>query len=145
MLQAPFGTGLLLFREGLLERIRTAEATYLPWSDHTLCGSRSGANASAAWLILHRWGSAGRTELVATLARRAAWLADSLRARGLRCFHEEGMNVVAIGAEAVSPAAVARHHLVPDDHDRPAWYKVMVMPHVSEAHLGALLQDLKAP
>ena len=52
MLQAPYGTGIFICKKGLIEYAQTAEASYVQGTDFTLCGSRSGANAIAVWMIL---------------------------------------------------------------------------------------------
>lgn len=52
MLQAPYGTGIFVCRKGLIENVLTSEAQYVEGMDLTLCGSRSGANAVAVWVIL---------------------------------------------------------------------------------------------
>lgn len=52
MAQAPYGTGIFLARKGLIEYANTKEASYVEGEDYTLIGSRSGANAIAAWMIL---------------------------------------------------------------------------------------------
>lgn len=57
MLQAPYGTGVFLCRKGLIEYVLTEEAEYIEGMDLTVCGSRSGANAVAVWMILFTYGS----------------------------------------------------------------------------------------
>lgn len=57
MLQAPYGTGVFICRKGLIENVLTQEAAYVEGMDVTLCGSRSGANAVAVWMILFTYGS----------------------------------------------------------------------------------------
>ena len=52
MLQAPYGTGVYISRKGLIENVLTKEAEYVEGMDLTLCGSRSGANAIAVYMIL---------------------------------------------------------------------------------------------
>ena len=57
MLQAPYGTGVYLCRKGLIENVLTKEAEYVEGMDLTLCGSRSGANAVAVFMILFTYGA----------------------------------------------------------------------------------------
>lgn len=59
MLQAPYGTGIFICRKGLIENVITKEAEYVEGMDLTLCGSRSGANAVAVWMILFTYGGNG--------------------------------------------------------------------------------------
>lgn len=59
MLQAPYGTGVFICRKGFIENVLTKEAEYVDGMDLTLCGSRSGANAVAVWMILFTYGPNG--------------------------------------------------------------------------------------
>ena len=59
MLQAPYGTGIFICRKNLIENVITKEAKYVEGMDLTLCGSRSGANAVAVWMILFTYGPFG--------------------------------------------------------------------------------------
>jgi glutamate/tyrosine decarboxylase-like PLP-dependent enzyme len=56
MAQAPYGIGIFLIRKGYMENIHTKEASYIQGDDFTLIGSRSGANAISAWMILSKNG-----------------------------------------------------------------------------------------
>ncbi len=132
MLQAPYGTGVYLVRKGYLASVCTQEASYVRGHDYTLCGSRSGANAVAVWLILHAYGPEGGREFLAQLLARTERLCAGLDARRVAYFREPHMNVVALRAEDVPPAAARRFHLVPDDHHAPRWWKVVVMDHVDD-------------
>ena len=143
MLQAPYGTGICLLRKGLLEHVRTDQASYVRGGDMTLSGSRSGANAIAVWMILRAWGSEGGAQFCAGLMRATDSLCATLAAAGIRHFRQAGMNVVAIRAEHVAPAVAERFGLVPDRHDEPQWFKVVVMDHVTSAQLDALAAALQ--
>jgi glutamate/tyrosine decarboxylase-like PLP-dependent enzyme len=143
MLQAPYGTGLFLARKGLMEAVRTEEAEYVPGKDCTLCGSRSGANAIAVWMILQTYGSAGGEAFIGELLRRTDHLCAGLRALEVPFYRHPSMNVVALRAGEVPPEVAHEYHLVPDTHDsEPAWWKIVVMDHVRvpviEEFLGAL-------
>ncbi len=70
MLQAPYGTGVFLARKGLINNVYTKEAQYVNGMDITLCGSRSGANAIAVWMILKTYGPYGWLEKLNTLLYR---------------------------------------------------------------------------
>jgi len=52
MLQAPYGTGVFLIRKGWMSYTSSSSSKYVSGLDSTLCGSRSGANAIAVWIIL---------------------------------------------------------------------------------------------
>lgn len=139
MLQAPYGTGIFLARKGLMQHVQTKEARYVKGTDFTLCGSRSGANAVAVWMILTAYGSEGGRAFVQELMVRTQRLCDGLEARGVRYFREAGINVVTMDATHV-PLQVARtFQLVPDRHDegQARWWKIVVMDHVDDVTLNA--------
>ncbi len=148
MLQAPYGTGIHLCRRGMLEYVRTTAASYVPGGDVTLCGSRSGANAVAVWMILRAWGSDGGAAFCADLMVRTDAFCVALHGRGIRFFREPGMNVIAIAANHVPSTVVDAFGLVADRHGRavegegPSWYKVVVMDHVRAESLLALVASL---
>ena len=143
MLQAPYGTGIFLARQGLMQHVQTKEARYVPGTDYTLCGSRSGANAVAVWMILKAYGSEGGREFAGELMRRTDRLCQRLDERGLRYFREPGMNVVALRAEGVPPEVAERYQLVPDRHsEAPRWWKIVVMDHVTDSVLSDFLAAL---
>lgn len=143
MLQAPYGTGVFLVRKGMIEHVSTEEARYVHGGDFTLCGSRSGANVVALWMILNAYGSAGGTAFLAELVARTDRLCAALDGLGVEHFRAPHMNVVAMRADGV-PADVARRwHLVPDTHDGPPrFWKVVVMDHVSDDVLARFLAEL---
>lgn len=142
MLQAPYGTGIHLARKGLLAHTTTRTAAYVPGLDCTLCGSRSGANAVAVWMILNAWGSEGGREFVVELVRRASRLAERLAGIGVPTLREPGMNVVAMPDAAVPRSVSERFLLVPDDHREPRWRKIVVMEHVTDSALDRFVAAL---
>jgi len=141
MLQAPYGTGIFLARKGLMHHVQTRQARYVPGTDYTVCGSRSGANAVAVWMILTAYGSEGGRVFVEELMKRTDSLCQRLEARSARYFREPGLNVVAIAADDVPVAVAEAFQLVPDRHDEaPRWWKIVVMDHVDEAALDAFFR-----
>lgn len=139
MLQAPYGTGLHLIRRGWLEHTTTKTAAYVPGLDCTLIGSRSGANAVAVWMILQTWGSDGGRAFVQGLADRADRLVAGLAELGIRTVHTPGMNVVAMRHGDVPAGVCERFLLVPDHHEAPRWWKIVVMEHVTDAAVDRFL------
>ena len=143
MLQAPYGTGIFLARKGLIEHVRT-QASYVQGHDYTLCGSRSGANAVAVWMILRKYGSEGGKTFVRGLIERTDALCLGLDALGVRYFRDPSMNVVALRAEGFPLEVARRFHLVPDSHEgTPSWWKIVVMDHVSTPLLERFLESLR--
>lgn len=143
MLQAPYGTGIFICRKGLIENTLTKEAKYVEGMDLTLCGSRSGTNAVAVWMILSTYGPNGWFEKISILQMRTAWLCKALDEKGIPYFREPYMNIVTINADFVTEETAARFDLVPQKHDPSnQWYKVVVMDHVEIEHLMQLAEAL---
>lgn len=144
MLQAPYGTGIFICRKGLIENVLTKEAEYVEGMDLTLCGSRSGANAVAVWMILFTYGGNGWFEKISILQMRTNWFCKQLNALKITHFRNPFMNIVTIKASFIAENLAARFDLVPQKHDSTnQWYKVIMMEHVEIEHLTLLLDELR--
>jgi glutamate/tyrosine decarboxylase-like PLP-dependent enzyme len=145
MLQAPYGTGVFICRKGYIENVLTKEAEYVEGMDLTLCGSRSGANAVAVWMILFTYGPNGWFEKVSVLQMRTRFLCNQLDALHIPYFREPFMNIVTIKAEYIPLAIAEKYDLVPQQHDENnQWYKIVLMDHVEVEHLTTFIEDLMA-
>ena len=145
MLQAPYGTGIYICRKGLIENSLTKEAEYVEGMDLTLCGSRSGANAVAIWMILFTYGGHGWFEKVSVLQMRTQFLCQELDKMNINYFREPFMNIVTIHAEFVPKNLAEKYRLVPQQHQGDnKWYKIVVMDHVEVEHLTSFVMELKA-
>ena len=144
MLQAPYGTGIFLARKGLMTYVVTEEARYVEGQDYTLIGSRSGANAVAVWMILMKNGPYGWREKIFVLQERTQWLVEQLGAAGIPHYRHPGSNIVVIRADAISRQLAEDNWLVPDNHDDPGWYKIVVMEHVTIEKLEPFVEALIA-
>lgn len=144
MLQAPYGTGIFLIRKGWMSYANTKEASYIEGEDFTLSGSRSGANAIAIWMILMTYGPNGWFEKILILNNRAKWLCDQLDAMGIEFFRQTDSNIVTIKSKFIDPALAVKYGLVPDNHSKPRWYKIVIMDHVTVENMGLFIEDLKA-
>ena len=143
MAQAPYGTGIIIFRKGYIKYTNTSEAKYVAGEDYTLVGSRSGANAVAIWMILVSYGPHGWYEKILVLKERTRWLTQQLRNLSIAYFNEEGSNIVTINATALSKEIAAQFILVPDNHQDPKWYKIVVMEHVTLEKLEKFITAVK--
>ncbi|WP_116789878.1 pyridoxal phosphate-dependent decarboxylase family protein [Flavobacterium psychrotrophum] len=144
MLQAPYGTGIFICRKGLMENVLTAEAEYVAGMDLTLCGSRSGCNAVAVWMILFTYGPHGWQEKVNVLQMRTDWLCKKLDELGIEYFREPYMNIVAIREHYIPEDIAHAFTLVPQKHSEGnLWYKIVVMDHVETEHLAHFTEALK--
>ncbi|MEQ3691152.1 MAG: pyridoxal-dependent decarboxylase [Flavobacterium sp.] len=145
MLQAPYGTGVFICRKGLIENVLTEEAEYVEGMDLTLCGSRSGANAVAVWMILFTYGPNGWFEKISILQMRTQFLCDELDKLNISYFREPNMNIVTIHAENIPHDIAEKYDLVPQQHNESnKWYKIVLMDHVEIEHLTTFIDELKA-
>jgi len=144
MLQAPYGTGVFICRKGLIENVLTKEAEYVEGLDLTLCGSRSGSNAVAVWMILFTYGPFGWCEKIKVLQMRTEWLCEQLDALGVKYFREPNMNIVTIQSQFIAHDLEEKYDLVPQKHNEDnKWYKIVIMDHVEVDHLSTFINDLK--
>jgi len=144
MLQAPYGTGVYLCRKGLIENVLTKEAEYVQGMDLTLCGSRSGANAIAVFMILFTYGPYGWYEKISVLQMRTQWFCKQLDQLNIKYFREENMNIVTIHSEYIPEDIALKYDLVPEQHNnKNKWYKVVIMDHVEIDNLMQLINSLK--
>lgn len=142
MVQAPYGTGIFLIRKGWIKYANTKEASYVEGEDYTLIGSRSGANAVAVWMILMTYGRFSWEEKISTLMKRTDWLVKQLDSKAVSYFRNPYANIVTIRAQHLSPEVARSFGLVPDNHQSPKWYKVVVMDHVTIEKLMPLVAQI---
>ena len=124
--------------------VYTKEAKYVNGMDITLCGSRSGANAVAVWMILFTYGPHGWFEKINKLLYRTQWLCNKLDEKNIRYYRHPHLNIVAVRAEHITHALANKYGMVPDNHtDNPQWYKVVVMDHVEIDYLQEFIKELE--
>ena len=143
MLQAPYGTGVFLARKGLMQYAVTKEASYVEGQDYTLIGSRSGANAIAVWMILMKNGPQGWRDKISLLQERTQWLCDRLDESDVEYYRHPCSNIVTLRSGSISKELAENYWLVPDDHENPAWYKIVVMEHVTIGKLEPFVISLQ--
>ena len=145
MLQSPYGTGVFIIRKGYMDYALTEEANYVQGKDYTICGSRSGANAIALWMILKTHGSDGLKVKMRRLTEKTANLCSNLSKMGVEYYHNPDINIIAIRGKYISIQLAKKYSLVPDSHsEQPNWYKIVVMDHVKQGVLDSFLMDLNA-
>lgn len=143
MAQAPYGTGIFLAKKGLIQYANTKEASYVEGEDYTLIGSRSGANATAVWMILSKNGPYGWQEKIFVLQRRCEWMCEQLDNLNIKYYRYPNSNIITIRSEFVPTAVAKKYGLVPDNHQNPSWFKIVVMDHATIEKLKMLVDDLK--
>jgi tyrosine decarboxylase/aspartate 1-decarboxylase len=145
MLQTPYGTGIFLIRKGFLKYVQTSEAQYVPGTDHTLCGSRSGANAVAVWMVLHTHGFAGWKAKMQILTDKTTEICNQLDRLGIRYFRNPFINIIAIYASDIPRQVAEKYFLVADSYEHdPRWWKIVMMPHITRGAIDAFVSDLKS-
>lgn len=144
MAQAPYGTGIFLIRKGHIQYANTKTASYVEGEDCTMIGSRSGANAIAAWMILSKYGPNGWFEKIFILQKRTDWLCEQLDELGLDYFRNPHSNIVTIRSSSITHELASKYYLVPDNHHEANWYKIVVMEHVTLEKMLPLIEELKA-
>ncbi|MBB3696921.1 aspartate aminotransferase family protein [Flammeovirga yaeyamensis] len=142
MLQAPYGTGIFLIRKEWMKYANT-KADYVEGDDFTMIGSRSGANAIAIWMILMTYGPYGMNEKIFILSKRGDWFTHKLDELGIKYYRSEASNIITMKADAIDADVAKKYGLVPDVHDQPKWYKVVIMEHVTIEKLEPLITDIK--
>lgn len=143
MAQAPYGTGIFIIRKDLIQYANTKEASYVEGEDFTLIGSRSGANAVAVWMILSKYGPFGYMEKIFVLQKRAAWMCEQLDKLNIEYYRHPSSNIITIKSEFLNTDLAHKYGLVPDNHNQPSWYKIVVMDHVTVDKLNLLVEELK--
>lgn len=143
MAQAPYGTGVFIIRKGFIEYANTKEASYVAGEDCTLIGSRSGANAVAVWMILVKNGPFGWQEKIFILQKRTEWMCNQLSKLGIRYYRYPQSNIITMRSEFIDEKIAAEFGLVPDNHTKPNWYKIVVMEHVTIEKLLPLIDRIK--
>ena len=142
MVQAPYGTGIFIIRKGMMDYAITKEASYIEGEDYTIIGSRSGANAVAVWMILSTYGPYGWKEKILVLLNRTNWTCKLLDENKIEYYRHPSSNIITIKSEYVNQEIVERFGLVPDTHENPSWYKIVIMEHVTMENLIPLVEAL---
>ncbi|MDP7568056.1 MAG: pyridoxal-dependent decarboxylase [Flavobacteriales bacterium] len=144
MLQAPYGTGIFLIRKGYMKYVLTEEAKYIKGKDYTICGSRSGANAIAAWIIIHMYGSRGWKEKMNHINKRTDKFCEKLNKLNISYYRNPYINIIALRSDDIPTEIALKFHLVPDSYNEsPKWWKIVVMDHVKERGLNKLILDIR--
>jgi tyrosine decarboxylase / aspartate 1-decarboxylase len=144
MLQSPYGTGIFLIRKNYMQYVCTEEASYVQGKDYTLIGSRSGANAVCVWMILQMHGSVGWTVKMQQLLDKTTSLCSALDELKVKYYRHEHLNIITIRSEYISAGLARQFMLVPDNHDHPKWFKIVMMPHVKQGILDEFISKLSS-
>ena len=144
MAQAPYGTGIFLIRKGYMNYASTKQASYIKGDDCTMSGSRSGANAVATWMILVKNGPYGWREKIFILQKRTDWMCEQLSKLNVQFYRHPKSNNITIRSNCIDAETANDFGLMPDNHEQPKWYKIVVMDHVTIDKLVPLIEKIKA-
>jgi len=144
MLQTSFGTGIFLIRKEYLKYVCTNAADYVKEKYFTLCGSRSGANAVCAWMILRTYGSIGWSVKMNQLIDKTTSICNTFDGLGLGYFRNPNLNIIAIQSKCINKQLAKKYHLIPDNPtENPDWYKMVVTAHIKQEIIDKFLIELK--
>jgi tyrosine decarboxylase / aspartate 1-decarboxylase len=80
-------------------------------------------------------------EKMLILKNRADWFEQQLQARSIPYFRQPYSNSLSMNASHIPAAVATKYGVIPDNHHQPAWYKVVIMDHVSIEDLEAFLGE----
>ncbi len=72
-------------------------------------------------------------------------MCNQLLGLGISFYRNPNSNIITIKAEFVDADTAKLFDLVPDNHRTPAWYKVVIMEHVTIEKLSLLLEHVQQP
>ncbi|MFH1367308.1 MAG: pyridoxal-dependent decarboxylase [Patescibacteria group bacterium] len=147
---APYGSGIILARRGLFERIKSI-APYVPGNDSTLCGSRAGVMALSCWAVMRKLGKSGYAKNARNFMNLVCYAQERLGELGIETFSSD-INVVAVRQSF--PSLLNKKFIThvqesfPADLSRPfsgnkrCVWNIVVMSHTTKELLGELFSDL---
>lgn len=148
---APYGSGIILARHGLFERVKSS-APYIPGNDCTLCGSRSGAIALSCWAAMRKIGKSGYEKSARHLTSLTSDIRLKLENAGLDTFPND-INIVAVKGkmpETLRDTYITHiHENFPTDlsspfrPERSTIWNVVVMKHTTIDVIDELISQLK--
>ena len=138
-LRAPYGTSIFLIRKGYIGYAITEEARYVSGKDFTICGSRSGANAVAFWMLLMAYGSKGIKNKMNRILERTDQLCLELDKRNIEYYRNPYMNILAIKNKYINRHIEDHYGLVPDVAENPHWWRIVVSAHVNNELIDRFL------
>ncbi len=95
-------------------------------------------------MILSTYGPYGWMEKIFILQKRTDWLCKQLDDLNVSYYRNPHSNIVTIRSEFLNDDLATKYGLVPDNHQTPNWYKIVVMDHVQIEKIEPLLEEIKA-
>ena len=126
-----------------IKYVETNEATYIEGMDHTLCGSRSGANAIAVWMILNTYGKKGLIEKMKSLIDKTDFLAKELENMGVSFYRNNYMNIIAVKNKDIPKYLAIKYGLSSDTYcGKVEWWKIVIMDHLNWIEISNFKNDM---
>ena len=147
---APYGSGIILARRGLFQRVKSI-APYIPGNDCTLCGSRSGTIALSCWAAMKKIGKDGYEHSANRLVSLAHNIRLRLESAGFQTFRND-INIVAVKGEI--PEALRDIYIThvhegfpsdlssPLDSSKSVVWNIVVMNHTTMEMIDELIASL---
>lgn len=145
---APIPAGGILFRDESMMKAVSKRVSYLAGGETeqtTLVGTRLGASCLAVWALLKHMGRQGYRNIIKRCMQMTLKLASGIeQIDGLRLVTRPTLNIVGIRSEGSSTELLAQ------TLRRRGWaialfpghIRIVVMPHVTAAHIDVFLEDL---
>lgn len=147
---APIPAGGILFRNEKLREIISWNISYLAGGEAkhaTIVGTRSGASVIAVWSLLKHLGREGYKRIVRRCMCLTWKLADEIpKIKGLDVMTKPTMNVIGLTSRTLDVKQIAHELRLKGWAVAlfPRHIRIVIMPHVQEAHIDEFLEDLKS-
>lgn len=148
---APYGSGIILARRGLFEKIKTS-APYVPGNDLTLCGSRSGTMALSCWAAMRKIGKNGYAQKAFRLMKLTHYIQSRFYDFRIPTFRSD-INIVAVKiplSEAMKAKYITHTHndfpvnmSNPTNTGQKIVWNVVVMEHTRKKLIEEFLSDFQ--
>lgn len=146
---APYGSGIIVARRRLFERIRS-KATYIPGGDCTLCGSRAGVMALSCWATMRAIGKDGYAENAKRLMQLTDYIQQRFKESNITTFDSD-INIVAV-KEPLPPSLSKKYttHTQsdfpvdlsnPSSPSRMSVWNIVAMHHTTKELINELLEE----
>jgi tyrosine decarboxylase / aspartate 1-decarboxylase len=145
---APIPTGGILFRDKSFMDVMSIETPYLTEDrQSTVVGTRTGASTAATWALMKYFGREGYRKIAGRCMELTQILAEGIIKSGFKLITKPQLNIVAFTGDKISTRELAlkleSKGWAVSISAYPQAIRIIVMPHLKEAHIKAFLSDLK--
>jgi tyrosine decarboxylase/aspartate 1-decarboxylase len=143
---AAIPTGGILFKEESSLNFIKVQTPYLTDKDqYTFVGTRTGASAASAWAVFKLLGFQGFQKIVSSCIKNTKLLSKNLKKQGFNLVVEPKLNLLAFRSEnsSILAAKIINRGWYVSYVPRYNCIRIVVMPHVKQRHILALLKELE--